>query len=154
MIPILAMQPELVSGEKCVLNQRELNELLAASNNATNEFLLLLDGITQKCALLLQFLQVNELVVYRQMHRELKLQHALRQQIAHKIGVSEQATSEMRQLIEEAPEGAPVAALLPTPPLTKDSGGPQITLATAEAETRSSSERSLVHRPSHEKSEV
>ncbi len=74
------------------------------------------------------------------MHRELKLQHALLQQIAHKIGVSEQATVEMRKLVEEAPEGAPVAALLRTPPMTKNSGGPQLTTATAETDKRSSSE--------------
>ena len=74
------------------------------------------------------------------MHRELKLQHALLQQIAHQVGVSEQATEEMRRLVEEAPEGAPVAALLRTPPLTRDSGGPQLTIATAEADKESSSE--------------
>ena len=51
------------------------------------------------------------------MHRELKLQHALLQQIAQKVGVSSEATTDMRKLVEEAPEGAPVAALLPTPPI-------------------------------------
>lgn len=48
------------------------------------------------------------------MHRDMKLQHALLQQIAQKIGVSQEATAEMRQLVEDAPEGTPVAALLRT----------------------------------------
>ncbi len=48
----------------------------------------------------------------RQMHRELKLQHALLQQVAQKVGVTEEATAQMRRIVEEAPEGAPVAALL------------------------------------------
>lgn len=51
------------------------------------------------------------------MHRQLKLQHALLQQIAQKIGVSHDALSEMRSLAEEVPEGVPVAALMTPPPL-------------------------------------
>ena len=74
------------------------------------------------------------------MHRELKLQHALLQQIAQKVGVDEQASTEMRKLVAEAPEGASVAALLRTPPLTRDYGGsPQLTVATATTATNADS---------------
>lgn len=68
------------------------------------------------------------------MHRELKLQHALIQQIAQKVGVDGRATEDMRRLVEEVGEGAPVASLLRMPPLTKENGGgsaPQLTVATA-----------------------
>ncbi|KAK4944248.1 hypothetical protein LTR10_016361 [Elasticomyces elasticus] len=82
---------------KFAITQRELHELLEAASQATEDVSVLLDGITQE-----------------QMHRDLKLQHALLQQIAQKVGVSEEATAEMRQLIEDTPEGAPIAALLPS----------------------------------------
>ena len=88
------------------------------------------------------------------MHRDLKLQHALLQQIAHKLGVDEQATEEMRKLVEEAPEGAPIAALLRTPPLTKDSDGPQLTVATAEADGQSSSGSDVAREVIEEKQET
>ena len=88
------------------------------------------------------------------MHRELKLQHALLQQIAHRIGVSEEATEEVRKLVEEAPEGAPVAALLRTPPITKENGGPQLVVATSQADKRSSSESNPGQDQSAAKSEV
>ena len=65
------------------------------------------------------------------MHRELKLQHALLQQVAQKVGVSEEATAEMRQLVEEAPEGAPVAARLRRRPLSKDIHSVELTNDTA-----------------------
>jgi hypothetical protein len=73
------------------------------------------------------------------MHRELKLQHALLQQVAQKVGVTEEATAEMRKLVEEAPEGAPVAALLRTPPLTRDKTSAELTINTAEAKEPESS---------------
>lgn len=73
----------------------------------------------------------------RQMHRDLKLQHALLQQIAQKVGITEEATAEMRELVEAAPEGAPIAALLRTPPLTKSEGNKQLTNAVADAEKAS-----------------
>lgn len=79
-------------------------------------------------------------IVTRQMHRELKLQHALLQQIAQNVGVSEQATEEMRKLVNDAPEGASVAALIRTAPMTGDGDGPQLSIATAETEKRTSSE--------------
>ena len=67
------------------------------------------------------------------MHRDLKLQHALLQQIASKIGVTEEATEEMRKLVDEAPEGAPIAALLRTPPISKENPDPSLTLGVAKA---------------------
>jgi hypothetical protein len=70
----------------------------------------------------------------RQMHRDLKLQHALLQQVARKVGVSEEATADMRRLVDEAPEGAPIAALLRTPPLTIASQTTPLTHLTAEAD--------------------
>lgn len=73
----------------------------------------------------------------RQMHRDLKLQHALLQQIAQKVGVTEEATAEMRELVEAAPEGAPIAALLRTPPLTKSEDDDKLTNAAAEVEKAS-----------------
>lgn len=88
------------------------------------------------------------------MHRELKLQHALLQQIAQKIGVSEQATEAMRKLVDEAPEGAPVAALLRTPPLTGDGGGRRLSVAAAEADKRSSGESNSDQGQMAEKHEV
>lgn len=82
----------------------------------------------------------------RQMHRDLKLQHALLQQIAQKVGIDEEATAEMRELVEAAPEGAPIAALLRTPPLTKSEGDNQLTNAAADAEKASTrSSRSYQH---------
>jgi len=77
-------------------------------------------------------------VAVRQMHRDLKLQHALLQQVAQKVGVTEESTAEMRQFIEEAPEGAPIAALLRTPPLSNDRTEVQLTEKTAQAEQASS----------------
>lgn len=91
---------------KFALTQRELNELLVAASHATDDVSVLLDGITQE-----------------QMHRNLRLQYALLQQVAQKVGVTEEATAELRQLVEEAPEGAPVAALMRTPPLSKNETG-------------------------------
>ena len=92
--------------------------------------------------------------VTRQMHRELKLQHALLQQIAQKVGVSEQATEEMRKLVNDAPEGASVAALIRTPPMTGDGDGPQLSIATAEAGKRTSSESNSDQGQMTEKDEV
>ncbi len=65
------------------------------------------------------------------MHRDLKLQHALLQQVAAKVGVKEQATEQMRKLVEEAPEGAPIAALMRTPPLSQEKPDPLLTLSVA-----------------------
>ena len=73
------------------------------------------------------------------MHRELKLQHALLQQVAQKVGVTEEATAEMRRLVEKAPEGAPVAALLRTPPLSEEGASAEFTVNIAEAKEPASS---------------
>ena len=77
------------------------------------------------------------------MHRELKLQHVLLQQVAQKVGVTEEATAETRRLVEAAPEGAPIAALISTKLLSEDSTNAELTSDTAEAE-RSASLPSLV----------
>ena len=61
------------------------------------------------------------------MHRDLKLQHALLQQVAAKVGVTEEATKEMRKVVEEAPEGAPVAVLLRTKPLASGTSASLLT---------------------------
>jgi len=107
---------------KFAITQRELHELLVAASNATEDVSVILDDMKQE-----------------QMHRELKLQHALLQQVARKVGVNEQATAEMRKLVEEAPEGAPVSALMETPPLTKDRTTVELTDEAADAEQPSSS---------------
>jgi hypothetical protein len=66
------------------------------------------------------------------MHRDLKLQHALLQQVALTVGVTEEATADMRRLVDQTPEGAPIAALLRTPPLTSMSPKTPLTRFTAE----------------------
>jgi hypothetical protein len=48
----------------------------------------------------------------------------------------------------------PVAALLRTPPLTRDSGGPQLAIATEHTDARSSSESGTSRRDQREKIEV
>ncbi|OCT53161.1 hypothetical protein CLCR_09474 [Cladophialophora carrionii] len=106
---------------KFVLAQRELHELLVAASHATDDVSVLLDGITQE-----------------QMHRELKLQHALLQQVARRVGVAAEATAGVRRLVNEAPEGAPVAALIRTPPLAEKSTGAELVSHDAEAERQSS----------------
>ncbi|EXJ63788.1 hypothetical protein A1O7_00123 [Cladophialophora yegresii CBS 114405] len=107
---------------KFVLAQRELHELLVAASHATDDVGVLLDGITQE-----------------QMHRELKLQHALLQQVAHRVGVADGATAGVRRLVDEAPEGVPVAALIRTVPLSKNSTDAERINDDAEAERRSGS---------------
>ena len=76
------------------------------------------------------------------MHRDLKLQHALLQQVAAKAGVSEQASKDMRKLVEEAPDGAPIAALMCTPPLSRENLDPLLTpgVATVDDDNDSDSE--------------
>ena len=76
----------------------------------------------------------------------MKLQHGLLQQVAQKVGVTEEATAEMRRLVEEAPEGAPIAAMLPTQPLVEDRTNLELTQETVKAEQPSSS-NSLEEKP-------
>jgi hypothetical protein len=88
------------------------------------------------------------------MHRELKLQHALLQQVAQKVGVTEEATADMRRLVEEAPEGAPIATLLRTPPLSMDGTNAELTRGTAEAQEPSSFTNLVEEHEALEKADV
>ena len=90
----------------------------------------------------------------RQMHRDLKLQHALLQQVAQKVGVTEEATADMRRIVEEAPEGAPIAALLRTPPLSTSGSGGELTNQTATVKAPSSSTSLLEKHETSQKAEV